>query len=174
MLPPRSFAQPRLFVVPVAVVFVACTSVRMGTKVSRDDLGVLERGVTTQNDVRRTFGEPTSVRVSSDGTLVWRYEYEEVRGHDTGTLARLACAIGRFVRIPACLFQPLSYREEVRTRDQLTVSFGPDRVLAAYAYTHEEMPLSGVYDPAVGAPGSPGRRGPAPIPSTMPVARGAP
>jgi len=165
----------RIGLASMAAVLVACASVHAGKKVSQDDVSLLERGVTTQRDVRRSFGEPTFSRVDSDGRAVWRYEYEEVKSRDTGTLTRLACSVGVLLRIPACLFQPMSYRSEKTIRDELTVYFDAQSVVASFSYTHEERPLSGVYDPALGIPGGSGPgRGQDRIPSTIPIADDAP
>jgi len=127
---------------------------RVGKEVSPDNVGGLERGVTTQADVQRDFGEPTLRSVSSDGTATWRYSYEEVNVKDTGTLTRILCTVGVVVRVPACVFNPVSYRSGVTIRDELTIVFDEDLVVSSYTYVHEEIPVSGTYDPVVAEPSS--------------------
>ena len=171
---PNRFCVLPLRILPLVALLVACTSVRTGTQVSADVVGEIERGVTTQADVQRSFGDPTSIQIRSDRTSVWRYSYEEVRAQDTGTLTRLLCTVGVLVRIPACLFNAVSYRNAKTTRDELTVRFDEDRLVTSYTYLHEEIPASGVYDPVVTGPGTPGRPGRSPSrtrgPITIPVA----
>ena len=146
-----------------ASLMLACTSIRTGSKVSPDGVGELQRGVTSQTEVRLRFGPPTSMRMRSDGSSTWRYVYEEIQARDTGTVTRLLCTVGLLIRIPACLLPTLGYRAERITRDELTIRFDDAQVILSYSYLHEEVPVSGVYDPVVRAPGRfprTGRRSP--------------
>ncbi len=142
----------RVCVVGISLCFVACTSLKTGRQVSPDTVGELERGVTTQAEVQRAFGTPTFRKVGSEGNSVWRYSYEEVRVKDTGTLTRVLCTFGVLIQVPACIFNGVSYRNGVTTRDELTITFDEELVVASYTYAHEEIPVSGTYDPVLSGP----------------------
>jgi outer membrane protein assembly factor BamE (lipoprotein component of BamABCDE complex) len=124
------------------LVALACTT--RGRRFSADDVPRIRPGVTTQEDVRRLFGAPASVRVTASGGSRWSYVYEEETRRDTRTLTKIGVSIasifGARVYIP-----PVDLAYETRTRHRLDVWFDGASVVEDYTYEREDVPTRRVY-----------------------------
>ncbi|MBW2413520.1 MAG: outer membrane protein assembly factor BamE [Deltaproteobacteria bacterium] len=128
----------RLLVVLLAALPMAACATR-GTDFDVDRVPMIQQGVTTQEDIRRWFGEPNTVRSRGSGISAWTYTYQETETHDTETLVR----IGEFI---ASLFgqrvvtPPLGVAYEQETEHELLVFFDREGVVSEYEYTRRHMP----------------------------------
>jgi len=125
-------------VLVLALVATACSTT--GQRFSPDLVPYIERGESTQQDVRRWFGEPSSVHVRGSGSSVWTYAYEERKRGDTRAITDLvswiASLFGRFWWMP-----PFGVSYEVVTRHRLVVFFDEEGVATEYEYSREEFPI---------------------------------
>jgi outer membrane protein assembly factor BamE (lipoprotein component of BamABCDE complex) len=121
----------------VAALVAGCAT--RGRAFNVDQVPFIKRGVTTQEDVRRWFGEPSTIKARGSGVSAWGYLYEETDTTDTRMLARIgewiAMLMGQRVVTP-----PLGARYETTTTHTLQVFFDPDGVVTEYEYTRRQMP----------------------------------
>ncbi len=124
----------------LALVSTGCSTA--GRRFSPDLVPYIERGESTQQDVRRWFGEPTSVRVRGSGLSAWTYTYEERKRGDTRTITRLISWIGRlFGGFWSWWMPPFGVSYEVVTRHRLVVFFDEEGIATEYEYSREELPV---------------------------------
>jgi outer membrane protein assembly factor BamE (lipoprotein component of BamABCDE complex) len=136
-------AVPRLLIaLSTALVLGGCAT--RGTPFDVDSVTKIQRGKSTEQDVQRWFGTPTSSGFSGSGRKTWRYLHEERRSRDTGTITKIgrsvASIFGMRVFVP-----PVDVAFEETTRHRLLVVFGPDGRVADYAYERETIPSRRVY-----------------------------
>ncbi len=120
-----------------AVLLSACAT--RGTHFDVDKVPMIQQGVSTQEDVRRWFGEPGTIRSRGSGISAWVYSYQETTTRDTRTLARIgewiAMLLGRHVITP-----PMGVTYEQETEHELLVFFDREGVVSEYEYTRRHMP----------------------------------
>jgi outer membrane protein assembly factor BamE (lipoprotein component of BamABCDE complex) len=140
-LDPSVLRRVSALLLVLALVSTACSTT--GRRFSPDLVPFIERGKSTQQDVRRWFGEPASVRVRGSGVSAWTYMYEERKRGDTRTITRLISWIGglfgHFWWMP-----PFGVSYEVVTRHRLVVFFDEEGVATEYEYSREEVPITQV------------------------------
>lgn len=69
---PRITRRTALILLPLGAAFAAgCTT---GTPISPQQVASIQRGKTTKDEVRKTFGEPKSVMAATGGET-WMYDY---------------------------------------------------------------------------------------------------
>src|SRR5262245_66191629 len=135
-------ALPRGFRLPALLLALACAT--SGTKFDADSIRRIQPERSTEADVHRIFGQPTSIAVAGSGGARWRYYYEETTTQSTNTLAR----IGRFI---ASIFgfgmfsPPVAIEWEKSPRHDLVVFFDSDGVVRDYTYERTEIPKRRVY-----------------------------
>ena len=121
----------------VLLLLAACAT--RGREFDVDRVPFIERGLSTQEDVRRWFGEPTSVKSRGSGVSAGGYLYEETETRDTRMLTRIggwiAALLGYPVHVP-----PLGARYETRTTHSLQVFFDAEGVVTEYEYTRRQLP----------------------------------
>lgn len=79
----------------VLCVFVLGGCIATGQKISPASLAAIQRGVTTEYDIRQMFGEPTRVRQNSyEGRRVLTYAYHNDENLKRGTAAVVGGLIG--------------------------------------------------------------------------------
>ncbi len=122
----------------LALASTACSTT--GRRFSPDLVPYIERGKSTQQDVRRWFGQPTSIRIRGSGPTVWTYRYEERTRGDTRTITRLISWIGRLLG-RFWWMPPFGVSYEMVTRHRLVVYFDEEGVVTEYEYTREELPI---------------------------------
>ena len=124
------------------VLALACAT--RGRAFDSDSVVKIEPGFTTQEQVRRWFGEPVGTEVTGWGGVRWRYLHEERTRRDTGTITKIgrsiASILGRRVYLP-----PVDVAYENVTRHELVVFFGEDGVVEDYRYDRQDMPTRRVY-----------------------------
>lgn len=124
------------------LVLAACATT--GSPINEDSVGRIERGVTTEREIRKWFGDPASVRKTGSGHRSWGYRYEEKTRRDTGTLTKIgrsvASIFGARVFLP-----PVDVAYENRVRHRLVVYFDQGGTVVNYAYEREELPTKKVY-----------------------------
>jgi len=77
------YRQPKLVVLVMVVCaasLVGCTSGRSGTKVEREQVSQIQKGVTTRAQVEALFGLPTVASMMGDGRRMLVYHGMEVKG----------------------------------------------------------------------------------------------
>jgi len=115
-----------------------------GRKFDVDSVPKIKVGVWREVDVKRTFGEPQTLKVRANESAEWRYYYQDIETQDTGMLARLGQSIarlfGRHVYVP-----PVGVKYETRTRHVLRVFFDAEGFVEDYTYERETMPTHQVY-----------------------------
>lgn len=124
------------------LIAVGCTT--RGRQFSADDVPRIRPGVTTQQEVRRVFGAPSSVRVSASGDARWSYVYEEQTRRDTRTLTKIGVSIASIFGLPIYV-PPVDLAYETTTRHRLDVWFDDDSVVEDYTYEREDVPTRRVY-----------------------------
>ena len=121
----------------LAILLASCAS--RGREFSVDSVPLIQRGVTTQEDVKRLFGEPTTIRARGSGVSAWGYLYEETETADTRMLARvgewIAALLGQRVITP-----PLGVRYENVTTHELQVYFDTEGIVSEYEYKRRQLP----------------------------------
>ena len=121
----------------IALLAIACAS--RGRAFDVDRVPFIERGLSTQQDVQRWFGAPTTIKARGSGVSAWGYLYEETDTQDTRMLACIgqwiAMLMGQRVVTP-----PLGVRYETTTRHTLQVFFDPEGVVTEYEYTRRQTP----------------------------------
>lgn len=124
------------------VLVLACTT--RGRAFDPDSVVRIEPGWTTQEEIRRWFGDPVAVQTSAYGGTHWGYILEETTRKDTGTITKIGRSIasifGHRVYVP-----PVDVAYENTTRHKLTVLFGPDGVVEDYTYERRDIPTRRVY-----------------------------
>jgi outer membrane protein assembly factor BamE (lipoprotein component of BamABCDE complex) len=121
---------------------LACST--RGRAFEPDSVVRIEPGWSTQEDIRRWFGAPVSVKTSAYGGARWKYIHEETTRRDTRTLTKIGRSItsilGSRVYVP-----PVDVAYENATRHELAVVFGPDGVVEDYTYERRDVPTRRVY-----------------------------
>ena len=135
----REHRASRAAAVGLCIALLATGCASRGREFDVDRVPFIERGVSTQQDVQRWFGAPTTIKARGSGVSAWGYVYEETKTQDTRMLARIgqwiAMLMGQRVVTP-----PLGARYETTTTHTLQVFFDPDGVLTEYEYTRRQMP----------------------------------
>lgn len=121
----------------ISALLLGCAS--RGRQFDVDRVPMIKRGVTTQADVRRWFGEPTTIRARGSGVSAWGYLYEETDTTDTRMLARIGEWIARLLG-QRVVTPPLGVRRETTTTHTLQVYFDPEGVVTEYEYTRKQLP----------------------------------
>ena len=120
-----------------AALLSACAT--RGTHFDVDRVPMIQQGVTTQEDVRRWFGEPNTIRSRGSGISAWVYTYEETKTRDTRTLVRIgqwiAMLFGQRVITP-----PMGVAYEQTTEHELLVFFDREGIVSEYEYTRRQLP----------------------------------
>jgi hypothetical protein len=109
-----------------------------------DSVDRIRPAVTTQEDCRRWFGEPTSVSQNARGQVGWGYEVEETKTRSTRTITKIVSSISRLFGW-WWWWPPLDVEYEESTRHSLEVVFYPDGTVADYMYEREVTPSKRVY-----------------------------
>jgi outer membrane protein assembly factor BamE (lipoprotein component of BamABCDE complex) len=115
-----------------------------GTHIDADSVTKIRPGESTQEDVRRLFGEPTGIRHTGRGRLTWRYEYVERTTRDTGTLTKIGRSITSILGAHM-IWPPVDVAYEETVHEKLEVLFEPDGRVADYSYEHSKVPSKRVY-----------------------------
>lgn len=142
MTAPRRTALQLATATATALALAACAT--RGAELSQDHISHIQRGVTTEQEVRDWFGTPISYDVDSGGRERWLYLHEETTRRDTGSITKIAASIasllgGRIFR------PPVDVAYENRVREELEVYFDPRGVVSYYRYAREEIPTRRVY-----------------------------
>lgn len=91
----------------------ACTSTA-GKKISGEQVGQIQKGITTKADINRMFGNPSSTARDPNGNDTWVFTYGEYK----------------WITVPR------SYHYDVH-RQRLTISFAGDKV-KYYQFTEQQ------------------------------------
>ncbi len=126
----------------LALLALACAS--SGTKFDADSVPRIRPEQSTEADVRKIFGEPTSIAVAGTGGARWRYFYEETTTRDTGTLTKIGRSIASVFGF-GMFWPPVDIAWEKRTRHDLVVFFDSEGVVRDYTYERTEVPTRRVY-----------------------------
>jgi hypothetical protein len=145
----------------------ACASPQ--PKLSRDRVAAVERGVTTQEQIRTWFGEPTGLELAADGSSTWRYEYERSEVARAGRSRTALCTANRLPYLQSLLFW-FRVCDEVRVVEEMVLSFTVNLVVDTFKFARIEFPEANrgiVLGPPIPGPVP----GPFPVPlPTMPTA----
>jgi hypothetical protein len=126
----------------LALLALACAS--SGTPFNADLIPRIQPERSTEADVRRTFGEPTSVAFAANGGARWRYFYEETTTRDTGSITKVGQSIASIFGF-GMFWPPVDVAWEKTTRHDLVVFFGPSGLVRDYTYERTEVPTRRVY-----------------------------
>jgi outer membrane protein assembly factor BamE (lipoprotein component of BamABCDE complex) len=137
-------ALPRALVPLAASVALALACASSGTKFDADSIPRIHPERSTQTDVRKIFGEPTSMAIAGSGGARWRYYYEETTTRDTGTLTKIGRSIASIFGF-GMFWPPVDIAWEKSTRHDLVVFFDTNGVVRDYTYERTEVPTRRVY-----------------------------
>jgi outer membrane protein assembly factor BamE (lipoprotein component of BamABCDE complex) len=124
------------------VALLACTT--RGSAFDPDSVVRIEPGYSTQEHVRRIFGNPVALQTTAYGQTKWQYLYEETRRKDTRTLTKIGRSVASIFGIRVYL-PPVDVAYETTIRHELHVLFGPDGIVEDYAYNRREIPSRRIY-----------------------------
>jgi hypothetical protein len=60
-----------------------CGCAAAGVEVKPSQVAQFQRGITTEQDVEKALGQPTSMTVSGDGSQIWIYSYASMQMRST-------------------------------------------------------------------------------------------
>lgn len=115
-----------------------------GARFDPDSVPRIQPEATTQAEVRRWFGAPTTQEMRGTGTSKWVYFYEERSRRDTRSVTK----VGRFLASIfgwRVFFPPVDVAYENTVRHRLAVYFDEEGVVRDYAYERTEIPSKVVY-----------------------------
>jgi outer membrane protein assembly factor BamE (lipoprotein component of BamABCDE complex) len=121
---------------------LACAS--SGTRFNADLVPKIQPERSTEADVRKLFGQPTSTAVAGTGGARWRYFYEETTTRDTGSLTKIGRSIASIFGF-GMFWPPVDIAWEKTTRHDLVVFFDSEGVVRDYTYERTEVPTRRVY-----------------------------
>ena len=124
------------------VALVACAT--RGQRFDPDSVLKIQPEISTQQDVKRWFGQPTSLRSSGNGASEWVYLYEERTTRDTGTLTKIGRSIASILGARV-FYPPIDVRYENVSRHELRVVFDREGVVRDYSYERTDLPSKTVY-----------------------------
>jgi outer membrane protein assembly factor BamE (lipoprotein component of BamABCDE complex) len=128
----------------LTVLCLALACATSGTKFDPDSIPRIQPERTTQADVRRIFGEPTSIAVAGTGGARWRYYYEETTTRSTNTLTRIGQSIASIFGF-GMFWPPVDIAWEKSTRHDLVIFFDSEGIVRDYTYERTEVPTRRVY-----------------------------
>jgi hypothetical protein len=129
---------------PAVLALLALACATSGTKFNADLIPRIQPDRSTEADVRRTLGAPTSIAVAGSGGARWRYYYEETTTRDTGSITKVGRSIASIFGF-GMFWPPVDVAWEKTTRHDLVVFFGSDGVVRDYTYERTEVPTRRVY-----------------------------
>jgi outer membrane protein assembly factor BamE (lipoprotein component of BamABCDE complex) len=130
----------------IAASLVLMTTLGCATRGSHFDVDSVDRitpGATTQEEVRRWFGEPGLVRRHASGRTSWGYEFQETQTRSTSSVSKVL----RFVAAILgwrYFFPPVDVTYEKSTRHSLSVLF-KDGVVVDFTYERETTPSKRIH-----------------------------
>jgi outer membrane protein assembly factor BamE (lipoprotein component of BamABCDE complex) len=133
----------KLCIAGILVLAVALGCATRGTRFDVDSVNRITPGLSTQDDVRRWFGEPGLVRQHANGSVHWGYDFTETQTRSTSSVSKVL----RFVAAILgwrYFFPPLDVTYEKSTRHKLVVLF-QDGVVVDFTYERETTPSKRVY-----------------------------
>jgi outer membrane protein assembly factor BamE (lipoprotein component of BamABCDE complex) len=134
----------RVAVLSICLLLVPAGCSTTGHPIDEDSVTKIQPYRTTQQDVRRWFGEPASIRYTGHGRSSWRYLHEEHTRRDTGTITKIGRSIASIFGGRAYL-PPVDVAYEERTTHRLVVVFDADGTVLDYAYERDTLPTKKIY-----------------------------
>ena len=130
--------------VPLSICILLGACATRGDRFNPDLVDRITPGVTTQDDIRRWFGEPLQVRQSASGRTGWGYDYEETQTRSTTSVTKVMRSIASLFRL-RYFFPPVDVTYERSSRHALTVVFDQEGVVVDFSYEREVTPTRRVY-----------------------------
>ena len=115
-----------------------------GTKVNSDLVGSIRKGVTTQDEISRIYGAPTSRAFDANGVSIWTYTERGSRSADTGVICDAIQFVVFFIPDRWMVCAPFSANIGQTKVKQLRVYFDTALLVQDFTYSETNEQSAGI------------------------------